>query len=63
MIRADAAVAAHLVETTKAEYVIMRGRPMRGWLHLDVEHIESDHDLAVWIDRAITHSATLDPKG
>lgn len=62
MIRADPAMAAELVKTTMAEYVVMRGRQMRGWLHLDPQHVGSDHDLMIWIDRAIAQSATLDPK-
>ena len=62
MVRVDPATTDDLVETTRAEYVEMRGRQMKGWLHLELADIESDHELVMWLDRAVNYSATLEPK-
>lgn len=62
MIRTDPATATDLVNTTSAEYVEMRGRQMHGWLHLDSAYLESDHELTMWINRAVKYSATLAQK-
>ena len=53
MIRADPAMAADLVATTGAEYVIMRGKQMRGWLHLSAADVETERDLASWVNQAV----------
>ena len=62
MVRADPATTADLVETTRAEYVEMRGRQLQGWLYVDSADIRSGDELATWIDRAVSYSATLDQK-
>ena len=56
MIRADPATTADVVASTNAEYVVMRGRQMRGWLHLDAADIESERELTSWINLAVAHS-------
>ena len=38
------------------------GRPMRGWVLVQPPGIESDEDLAAWIERGIAFAATLPPK-
>lgn len=58
MIRADPTTTADLVRTTGAEYAEMRGRRMRGWLHLGLPDVESDQELALWVNRAVNFSAT-----
>lgn len=63
MVRADPARSAQLVETTPAEYAVMQGRELKGWLCLDADEV-SDHDeLATWVEHAVRHAATLPPKG
>lgn len=62
MVRSDPKAAAELVDTSPAEYAEMRGRQMRGWLHLDAADVRSDADLARWIDHAVVCSSTLPPK-
>ena len=56
MIRADPATTADVVASTNAEYVAMRGRQMRGWLHFDAADIESERELTSWINLAVAHS-------
>ncbi len=38
------------------------GRPMRGWVMVDAEGLDSDHELASWIDGATAFVATLPAK-
>jgi TfoX/Sxy family transcriptional regulator of competence genes len=38
------------------------GRPMRGWLMVDPDGIDSDQQLATWIERAFEFVVTLPPK-
>jgi len=62
MIRADPTTTAHLVQTTSAEFAEMRGRQMRGWLHIDGETLQSETELDPWINRALDYSSTLPQK-
>ena len=62
MIRADPATAASLVETTEAEFVEIRGRQMRGWLHIAAEAVRSETELRPWVERAVDYSSTLPQK-
>lgn len=62
MARCDPADEEQLIETSSAEPVEMRGRPMRGWLHLDVADLEEGDELATWVARALAFTATLPPK-
>jgi hypothetical protein len=34
----------------------MRGKQMHGWLHLDAASIDSERELAKWINRAVAHN-------
>ena len=38
------------------------GRPMKGWVIVDPEGLESDRDLSDWIERAIEFVITLPAK-
>jgi hypothetical protein len=38
------------------------GRPMRGWVMIDAEGLDTDQELAAWIDRALAFVATLPAK-
>ncbi len=40
----------------------MSGKPMRGWLIVAQEVLESDEDLAGWVDAGADHAASLPPK-
>ena len=62
MIRTDPATASGLVDESPAEYVEMSGRQLQGWLHLGAVDIESDHQLAIWINRALDYATTLPSK-
>ena len=47
MVRVDPAEVDELVESGPAEPMVMRGRPMTGWVLVT----PSDDDLASWVDR------------
>ncbi len=40
----------------------MSGKEMRGWLIVAPEALESDEDLAGWVDAGADHAASLAPK-
>lgn len=51
-----------LVAETPAEIMVMRGRPMEGWLRVAAEHVPTEHSLAPWVKRGTTYAASL-PSG
>jgi TfoX/Sxy family transcriptional regulator of competence genes len=59
LVRVDPAESDELVATTRAELMEMGGRTMSGWLRVDVE---SDDDLAEWVDRGVAYARSLPPK-
>jgi TfoX/Sxy family transcriptional regulator of competence genes len=40
----------------------MRGRPMRGWIRVATEGLESDEQLADWVRRGRAFAGSLPPK-
>lgn len=40
----------------------MRGREMNGWLRVDAAGVESDQDLARWVDIGVRYASSLPPK-
>ncbi len=62
MLRLDPTTAAELVESTPAEYVEMRGRPMKGWLHVSSAEVSTDDELRWWTDMAVDFTIALPPK-
>jgi TfoX/Sxy family transcriptional regulator of competence genes len=53
LVRVGAARAEQLLRTTPAQPMEMGGRTMRGWVHVDGEHLGSRRRLAEWIDIGI----------
>ena len=62
MVRVDPAKSDTLVATTNARLVEMRGRPMRGWLRVDLEHLHTKPQLATWVERGTTYARSLPAK-
>jgi hypothetical protein len=42
--------------------MVMRGRPMPGWLGVDAESLREDEELAAWVERGIAFARSLPPK-
>lgn len=51
-----------LVDEPDAEPMVMRGRPMAGWLTVDAEAIEDDAVLRTWVERGVAYASSLPPK-
>jgi TfoX/Sxy family transcriptional regulator of competence genes len=58
LVRVDPAESARLVETTAAEEMVMRDRPMAGWLRVD----PAEDELPVWVERGVSYARSLPPK-
>ena len=56
----DAAVAALKLDGVREFHVT--GKPMKGWVVVEPDALESDRALRGWIDRAATFVETLPPK-
>ncbi len=62
MVRVDPAESDALVAKTKAELFVMRGRPMRGWLRVDSEHLRAKRELARWVELGTSYAQSLPAK-
>jgi hypothetical protein len=62
MVRADPEESDTLVEKSDAELVVMRGRPMRGWLRVAPEHLRTKRELARWVALGTAYAASLPAK-
>jgi len=45
------------------ELVVMRGRPMPGWIRVAAEGVKTKRELGVWARRGVEFARTLPPKG
>ncbi len=62
MVRVDPAESATLVRTSQARLVEMRGRPMPGWLRLDVDQLQRNEELLKWVERGVSFARSLPAK-
>src|SRR5881394_1174430 len=49
LVRVDPAESERIVSTTDAEPMVMRGRPMDGWLRVPVEGVRTKRQLEKWV--------------
>jgi TfoX/Sxy family transcriptional regulator of competence genes len=62
LVRADPAKSEALVEKTNAEFAVMRGRPMNGWLRVDTKYLRTKRDLARWVAIGTAYARSLPAK-
>ena len=62
LVRVDSEQADRIVAETPAVPMEMRGRPMRGWLRVDDEHLRTKRQLQKWVHLAVSFARTLPPK-
>src|SRR5262249_31527346 len=62
LVRVDPAQSDELVTTTGARVMEMRGKEMRGWLRVDSSDVESDSELACWVERGVDYAGSLPAK-
>ena len=63
LVRIDPDDADDVLAQPHARPMEMRGREMRGWIRVAPEGVESDAQLAAWVERAKAFVRTLPPKG
>jgi hypothetical protein len=61
LLRVDPDRTEELLAAPEAETFEMRGRPMRGWLRVDVSDLD-DVALARWVDVGVAYARSLPPK-
>ena len=62
LVRVDPLESDALIEKTNAHHMVMRGRPMRGWLRVDPEHLRARDELAGWVEVGMTRARSLPEK-
>ena len=62
MVRVDAEETDHLLATTGARPMEMRGRAMRGWLRVGLDELAADEELSAWVRRGTAYARSLPPK-
>ncbi len=62
MVRVNPTESNALLASSPAHPLEMRGRPMQGWLRVDIEHLTTDVQLADWVERGVAYACSLPPK-
>jgi TfoX/Sxy family transcriptional regulator of competence genes len=62
LVRVDPGDADHLIDTTRAEAAVMRGRPMQGWLRLESQDLRTKRQLERWVKLGVSYASSLEPK-
>jgi TfoX/Sxy family transcriptional regulator of competence genes len=62
LVRVDPEESSALVAKTPAEVMVMRGRPMEGWLRVSAEDVRTKQSLAAWVKRGTVYAASLPAK-
>jgi hypothetical protein len=52
-----------LAKKPHADPFVMRGKPMQGWLRINVDGVKTDKSLKTWIDLSVAFARSLPPKG
>jgi TfoX/Sxy family transcriptional regulator of competence genes len=62
LVRVDPEESDKLVNTSKAEVAVMRGRPMDSWLRVASDHLRTKRQLAKWAGVGTAYARSLPPK-
>jgi len=62
LLRVDPEQEESLLDDPRAEPFVMRGRPMSGWLRVDIDGSASDDELNRWVEHGLSYVRTLPPK-
>ena len=62
LVRVDPDDSDRLVDTTSAEPMVMRNRPMRGWLRIAADDVRTKRQLTTWVNRGVTYARSLPVK-
>ena len=62
LLRVEPAATDQLVTRPHAQYFVMRGREMNGWLRIDAEGVRTKRQLQSWVNRGVAYARSLPPK-
>ena len=62
LLRVDPTRAERLTGQPAAQPMVMRGRELTGWLHVEVDASVTDEELGRWVDEGVTFVRSLPPK-
>ena len=62
LLRVNPARTESLLADPRTEPFVMRGRPMSGWLRIDIDASASDDELTRWVELGLAYVAMLPPK-
>ncbi len=62
LARVDPAQTDRLVRGAHVETAVMRGRPMDGWLRVDLAGLRTTRQLRTWVERCVGYARSLPKK-
>ena len=62
LVRVGPEQSSALVANTPAEVMVMRGRPLDGWLRVAADDVRTKQSLAPWVKRGTGYAASLPAK-
>jgi TfoX/Sxy family transcriptional regulator of competence genes len=62
LVRVDPEEYEALIDDELVRPMIMRGRPMRGWLHVAAEAVRGSRELEQWVTRGVSYARSLPTK-
>jgi hypothetical protein len=62
LVRVDPITSDALVARTGARHAVMKGRPMDGWLRVDIDNLRTKRQLATWVSRSAGYTRSMSPK-
>lgn len=62
LLRVDPADTAELTARPHVDRMVMRGRPMDGWVRVGAAAVASAEDLERWVEVGMTYARSLPPK-
>lgn len=62
LVRVDPARTAAYLRSAHARPMVMRGRPVDGWVRVDGDGVRSMADLRRWVERGLAFARSLPPK-
>ena len=62
LVRVDPKRSDELTVKTNATPMVMRGRPMQGWLRVDAGDVRTKRQLAKWVELGTSYARSLPPK-
>jgi TfoX/Sxy family transcriptional regulator of competence genes len=62
LVRVDPDNSDALVKKPGVASMVMRGRPMAGWLRVDADAVRTKQQLEAWVRRSVSFARSLPPK-